>query len=170
LWRFSPRRLDVESWRDAILAVSERLDRTLGGPATSLGQPDHVRRTVYGIISRREPDKMMVAFDFPDANVSSERRDVTTIPQQQLFVLNSQFMLESAQSLAARLTKASESDEERIALAYRWAFGRRPAPEEVRTGLDFLRSTAEDPGNDGASAWVQFAQAILSANEFAWID
>jgi mono/diheme cytochrome c family protein len=170
LWRFAPRRLDVEAWRDAILAVSGRLDRTIGGPAVGSTDAGHVRRTLYGMVSRRDPDKMMIAFDFPDANVSNARRDVTTVPQQQLFVLNSDFMIQSAEAFAARLEKAASSDEQRIALAYQSAYGRAPSADEIQFGLTFLRNAAETHGNDRLSVWGQFTQAILAANEFAWID
>ena len=99
LWRFSPRRLDVESWRDAVLAVSGRLDGTMAGPAAGNLDTGHLRRTLYSTVSRRDPDKTLMAFDFPDANVTSERRNVTTLPQQQLFVLNSEFMSRSAEAV-----------------------------------------------------------------------
>jgi hypothetical protein len=170
LWRFAPRRLDVEAWRDAILAVSGRLTRTIGGPATGLTETSHVRRTLYGMVSRRDPDKMLIAFDFPDANVSSARRNVTTVPQQQLFVLNSDFMIQSAEAFAARLEKAASSDEQRIALAYQWAYARAPTADEVQFNLKFLRLAAENRGEDRLSVWGQLAQAILVANEFTWID
>jgi hypothetical protein len=170
LWRFSPRRLDVEAWRDAILAVSGRLDRTLGGPAVASAEAGHVRRTLYGTVSRREPDKMLIAFDFPDANVSNARRDVTTVPQQQLFVLNSDFMIQSAEALAARLETSASSDEQRIALAYQWAYARAPTADELQANLQFLRIATAEGGEGRLSVWGQLAQAILAANEFTWID
>jgi len=170
LWRAAPRRLDVEAWRDAILAVSGKLDRTIGGPAVGSTEAGHVRRTLYGMVSRRDPDKMLIAFDFPDANVSNARRDVTTVPQQQLFVLNSDFLIQSAEALAARLEKAATTDEQRIALAYEWAYARAPTADEVQFNLTFLRIAAENRGEDKLSAWGQLAQAILAANEFTWID
>jgi hypothetical protein len=169
LWRFTPRRLDVEAWRDAILAVSGRLDRVPGGPPGNLAEPGNVRRTLYGKVSRLEPDKMLVAFDFPDANVSSERRAVTVVPQQQLFVLNSEFMIASAKSLARRLEQADSRDERRIALAHHWALGRAPSAEEMRLALEFLRAPSAHP-EDRLTAWEQYAQAILASNEFVWID
>jgi hypothetical protein len=169
LWRHTPRRLDVEAWRDAVLLVSGRLDRTLGGPSSSLGDAGHSRRTLYGKVSRLEPDRMLVLFDFPDANVSSERRSITTVPQQQLFALNSDFMVASARALAARLTSAAPGDEERIVLAYRWAFARSPSPRERQAALAFLREAPTGAGNR-LTALEQFAQAILACNEFAWVD
>ena len=170
LWRYTPRRLDVEAWRDTVLAVSGRLDNKMGGVAAGPTDAGHVRRTLYGTVSRREPDKMLIAFDFPDANVSSERRDVTTVPQQQLFVLNSDFMIQSAQALAGRLERASPDDAQRINLAFQWAYGRVATTDEVRASLEFLQAVAAKPSGDRLSAWGQLAQAILAANEFTWVD
>ena len=169
LWRFAPHRLDVEAWRDAILSVSGRLDGKLGGTSLSLLEATHVRRTIYSRISRIDPDKLLVMFDFPDANVSSETRGATTIPQQQLFVLNSDFMLRSAKSFAASVEKGATKDEERVALAYRLAFGRSPTARERSVGLAFLSSEREQKAGS-PTALEQFAQALLASNEFTWVD
>ena len=170
LWRFAPRRLDIEAWRDAVLAVSGRLDQQMAGPAAGGTNTDHVRRTLYSTISRRDPDKTLAAFDFPDANVSSERRSVTTLPQQQLFVLNSDFMIESAEALAGRLERDSSSAAQRITLAYRWAYGRGPTADELAFNVSFVEAVSRGRDPQSLSAWVQFAQAVLAANEFTWID
>src|SRR5262249_5503314 len=96
LSRLSPRRLDFEAWRDALLAFSGRLDDRLCGPPLELNDPKvkNVRRTIYSRVSRAVPNPMLTMFDFPDANVSSERRSVTTVPQQQLFALNGDFVID----------------------------------------------------------------------------
>lgn len=70
-WRMSPHRLDIEAWRDSLLAVSGRLDRSLGGPSLDPSSPTNVRRTIYGLVSRSVANSMLTTFDFPDANVSS---------------------------------------------------------------------------------------------------
>ncbi len=168
LWRFAPRRLEIESWRDAVLATSGRIDRSLGGPSTSLAEPAHVRRTLYGKISRLEPDKLLVAFDFPDANVSSEQRHTTIVPQQQLFVLNSEFMLTSAREFAARIEHSSPDEEARIAWSYREAFGRSPTADEAAAAAAFVRSILAT--DEKQTAWQQLAHALLAANEFTWIE
>ena len=85
-WRFDRRRLEVEAWRDALLAISGNLDPTMGGPTIELSK-NKTRRTVYASISRHQLDGMLRIFDFPDANVSSASRTETTVPQQQLFVV-----------------------------------------------------------------------------------
>lgn len=168
LWRVPPHRLDVEAWRDAVLAVSGRLNPALGGPSLDLSDPANVRRTVYARVSRFVPNTMLALFDFPDANVSSARRGATTVPQQQLFVLNSGFMIDSARAFAARLAKAAPGDPERIALAFQLAYGRPPTDAERELGMEFLRLSASP--QDTLSAWEQYAQILLATNEFAWVD
>jgi cytochrome c553 len=170
LWRHTPRRLDFEAWRDAWLAVSGRLDRTRGGPSLDLNKTDNVRRTLYAKISRVEPNALLVLFDFPDANVTSARRSVTTVPQQQLFVLNSDFTIETAKAFAKRLEKTAANEEDRISLAFRLAYGREPSADEKRASQAFLREAGTPRPTDRLKAWEQFAQAILASNEFLWVD
>jgi hypothetical protein len=170
VWRFTPRRLDVEAWRDAVLAVSGRLDRAMGGPAAGRAEEGHVRRTIYSTISRRDPDKMLVTFGFPDANVTSEARDVTTVPQQQLFALNSDFMLQSARGLAARSLAISSDQRRRIDVVYGWAYARPPSAQEYEFTREFLDLTTTPSDADQLTNWEQFCQAVLAANEFSWID
>lgn len=167
VWRFAPRRLDFEAWRDAWLAVAGRLDPKQGGPSIELTQADNVRRTLYAKVSRLEPNKLLVLFDFPDANVTSDRRSVTTVPQQQLFVLNSDFTIDTAKAFAKRLEKAAPKEEDRVALAFRLAYGREPSMVESRASVEFVRDAGT---KDRLTPWEQFAQAILAANEFLWVD
>jgi hypothetical protein len=167
VWRYGPRRLDFEAWRDAWLAVAGRLDPKRGGPSIELNQPDNMRRTLYAKVSRLEPNKLMVLFDFPDANVTSDHRSVTTVPQQQLFVLNSDFTIETGKAFARRLEKAAPKEEDRIALAFRLAYGREPGRAEMRASVDFVRGAET---TDRLTPWEQFAQAILASNEFLWVD
>ena len=103
LWRMNRRRLDVEAWRDAMLAVADRLDETIGGPSVSLDAPSNHRRTFYAAISRHDLAWMLRLFDFPDPNITSGGRVETTVPLQQLFVLNSEFMVTNAGAVASRL-------------------------------------------------------------------
>ncbi len=168
LWRATRRRLEVEPWRDALLAVAGRLDRTMGGPTTNLADPANVRRTVYAKISRHDLDSLLRLFDFPDANVTADKRTQTTVPQQQLFVLNSEFMLRQAKAFAERVRKGATTDADRIALAYRLAYGRPPTGAEVEIGLGFLEVPAVS--DDKLTKWEQYAQALLAANEFLYVD
>jgi hypothetical protein len=170
LWRMNRRRLDVEAWRDALLAVSNRLDRTLRGPSTDLDSPDNVRRTVYAKISRHDLNGLLRLFDFPDANISSERRSETTVPQQQLYVLNSRFMIQQAQALAERIFESPDQTlEEQISRTFLVLYGREATDAEVRLGKLFLQQDPDDQDHSLSKA-ARYAQVLLAANEFLFID
>jgi cytochrome c553 len=178
LWRMNRRRLDVEAWRDAMLAVAGRLDARLGGPSVGLDAPGNERRTFYAAISRHDLAWMLRLFDFPDPNITSGGRVETTVPLQQLFALNSEFMAASARAVAARLRAASQpgrDDAERIKTVYLLLFGRSPTEHERQLGLAYLRAyepaAARAPGSGAISSrWERYTHALLATNEFAFID
>lgn len=169
VWRMKQRRLDIEAWRDGLLDVSGRLDKSLEGPSTNLADANNVRRTIYAKISRHELDSLLRLFDFPDANITSSKRTETTVPQQQLFVLNSPFMIQQAKSFSTRLhTEAPDSDSSRVKLAFQLAYGRFPSEPELNLGLAYL--AAEDSEENQMSRWERYAQVILASNEFMYLD
>lgn len=171
LWRANRRRLPVEAWRDSLLAVSGRLDPTFGGPTTNLDAADNVRRTVYAKISRHELNGLLRLFDFPDANITAEKRVETTVPQQQLFVLNSPFMVNQAKALAVRIDKAATDDAGRVRLGYRLAFGREASDDEVSLGVRYLQSEdGSDAGTNKLTRRERYFQALLASNEFMYVD
>ena len=166
LWRANRRRLEVEAWRDAMLAVSGQMDLKLGGPSSDLNAADNRRRTLYGAVSRHNLDGLLRLFDFPDPNITSDRRTVTTVPLQQLFVLNSPFLERQAHALATRLTaNASEPDADRIRRAYLLLYGRPARDREVALGVTYLAARG-----DGPPRWDRYAQALLASNEFLYVD
>ena len=169
-WRMNRRRLDIEAWRDAVLASVGSLDQRLGGPPSDLNDGSHRRRTLYSRISRHELNSMLRLFDFPDPNLTSERRVTTTVPMQQLFVLNSDFMVRQAQALVARLDRAGTQDPiARVDWLYQWVLGRRPSDEERRVSQEFVAAASAEKGSR-LPAWVQFGQLLLSTNEFVFVD
>ena len=169
LWKMNRRRLDVEAWRDALLDVSGKLDRTFGGPSTNLADANNVRRTVYAKVSRHELDNLLRLFDFPDANITSSKRSETTVPQQQLFVLNSPFMVEQSKAFSARLHKeAPDSEEARIRRGFMLAYGRLPVGKELEIGLAYLSSEAAPQSK--LTLWQSYAQVLLGSNEFLYLD
>jgi hypothetical protein len=137
LWRMNTRRLDCEQIRDAILAASGELDFSMGGPSVDVSKP---RRTIYTKVMRNTRDPLLDVFDAPEGFASTAQRDVTTTPTQALLMFNSQQMLERAKAMAARLQAEGNSSDQRIALAYRLAFGREPASAERVAALRFLDS------------------------------
>ena len=158
----------MESWRDSLLAVSGNLDETMGGPTFDLRDANAKRRTVYAKVSRHELDGLLRLFDFPDANVTADRRGVTTVPQQQLFALNSEFMVNQAKAFAARVEKLGTTDEARVEAAYKLAFNRLPDTQETALALTFLRRPMTP--DDRLTRWQQYAQALLASNEMMYVD
>ena len=167
LWRANRRRLGVEPWRDALLAVAGKLERQVGGKSIKPQDPNERRRTMYSYISRLELDSMLAMFDFPDPNAHSPTRVETTTPLQKLFVLNSPFMVKQAQSLAAELIDSTGDDAERIRVAYETLYSRLPLDDEVALGQEFMAGCAE---SDAHARWTQYAQVLLASNEMLLID
>src|SRR5581483_786780 len=177
LWRANRRRLDIEALRDSLLFVSGQLDLTPGGPPEGLktayrlaalkqkGRANFVindedrRRAVYGFVSRRKLDPVLSLFDFPNPNSTSEQRIDTNVPMQRLFFLNSELMRRQANGLAARLKGGS--DPQRIQEAYLMLYSRPATDAEVQVGIRFLAE---------GGTWQQYAQALLSANEFMFLN
>ncbi|MBL8233483.1 MAG: PSD1 domain-containing protein [Bryobacterales bacterium] len=159
-WRANRRRLDIEAMRDSLLAASAELDLTMGGKPLKITDTSNKRRTVYSFVSRRKLDGTLALFDFPNPNSTSEQRILTATPLQQLFFLNSTFVQERAQALAAGLQKAAADDSARIKHAYRILFYREPLKAEVDAGLAYLKSDAK--------AWPRYAQVLLGSNELVF--
>jgi len=157
-WRSNRKRLDAEALRDAMLATGGTLDTKVGGASQELG-PESRRRTIYGRVSRFQLNETLQLFDFPNPSITSEKRVVTHVPLQRLYFLNNDFVLRQAKALADRV-KAESSEDARIVRAYALLYGRGPKPQELTLGREFLR--------DGE--WTQYAQTLLSSNEFLFVD
>jgi hypothetical protein len=157
LWRQSRRRLEAEPLRDAMLSVSGELDRKLGGPSQPL-DAKFLRRTLYAKTSRFQQDETLSLFDLPAAAVTCEQRVVTNVPLQKLYFLNSDQVALRAAALAKRIQKRDKSSA--VAQAYRLLFQREPSDAESQAALGFLSK----------GTWPQYAQVLLSSNEFAYVD
>ena len=137
--------------------------------SADLTAPSNRRRTVYAAVSRHELDGLLRLFDFPDPNITSGERTVTTVPLQQLFVLNSPFMVRNAQALAGRVQAGSDPDDaHRIERVFRLVYGRPVTEAELHLGLAFL--AAGEPAGEKLTRWEQYAQVLLGANEFLYVD
>ncbi len=153
LWRMNPRRIDIESYRDSLLQASGKLDLTLYGPS----QPDvdaGVRRTMYASISRGRSNDVMRLYDVPAPLAHIPMRQATLNPLQALFVMNSSFVQEQAQALAAQVADAP-TPEAQVQSLYRRVFSRNATPDEMAMGVKYLASADT----------ARYAQALLSTNE-----
>jgi hypothetical protein len=122
---------------------------------------------MYCAVSRHNLNPLLRLFDFPDPNVTSDGRSSTTVPLQQLFVLNSDFMVRSAKAFAERVCEDASDEETRVRLAVSRAYGRPATDREVQLAIEFL---AEPNGNEELTRWTQYAQVLLAANEFLFVD
>jgi hypothetical protein len=169
LWRANRRRLDAEALRDSLLFVSGSLDTTTGGPSAELNDGNR-RRTVYSKISRFKIDAVLRLFDFPDPSITNEQRNATNVPLQGLFFLNSGLVSNLSQLLANRLFVEGHADvTAKIRKAYRLLYGREATEAEVRLGIAFLQEAGAEAGKS-PSLWQQYAQVLLSANEFIFVN
>jgi hypothetical protein len=165
LWRMNRRRLDFEATRDALLTVSGQLDRTLGGPPVRDILGGARRRTVYAFLDRLEVPGLYRSFDFPSPDGSSPQRDTTTIPQQALFLMNNPFVIACARQLVQLPEIAAEKDcGHRVERLYRRLYGRAPTAEEV------ILAEAFTGGGVETIRWERYAQGLLLANEFVFLD
>jgi hypothetical protein len=176
LWRLPRRRLDFESMRDAMLAVCGELDVSMGGRPVDLNAtPAIPRRSVYGFINRDIIANLMSTFDTANPNACTAKRPDTTVPQQTLFALNSDFIQDRAERMAA-LTKEMElaTTDERIAAMVHNTLGRAPTALEIEQSKSFLSESSAGTGEgatlDPEKKWIQFAHALLASNEFMFLD
>jgi len=137
-WRANRKRMDAEQIRDSIMYVSGNLDTAVGGPSVELN-PAMLRRTVYAKISRYKPDEYLQLFDMPSPLISAEKRFVTTVPSQRLFLMNSDFMQIEAEELAKKVA-GEANNRARISKAYRLVFGREATEEEIALGTEYLKT------------------------------
>ena len=163
LYHMSRRRLEAEGVRDSLLAVAGRLDRTAGG----LGVRDFnvPRRTVYLMTVRSDRSGFGPLFDQADSTALVDRRTVSTVAPQALFVMNHPFILEQTKALAKRIADGDGDERARIQRAYVLLYGRPPVDDEIKIGLDFLAR-----GGGTAKAWEEYCQVLLCANEFIYVD
>jgi hypothetical protein len=174
--RMKPRRLEAESIRDAILAVSGRLDDRMGGPGYNIWEkntnyvavykpradlgPDTFRRMVYQFKPRSQADPTFGAFDCPDAALVAPRRNVSTTALQALNLLNSRFLVRQAAFFAERLAAEAGPDPARQAeRGFQLAFGRMPSAAERAAAVVLIQS-------HGPAA---FCRALYNGNEFVYV-
>ncbi|MBS0202226.1 MAG: PSD1 domain-containing protein [Planctomycetes bacterium] len=170
LWRMPRLRIDFEEMRDSMLAVAGRLDASLGGrPFDDVMNPKHSRRTIYAMVNRNDLPGVFRAFDFADVDASAPDRPSTTVPQQALFVMNSPFVLDQARRISADSQAGAADDASRVSLMYRKVFTREPTSDERELALRYL-AEALTTNTEKQSPWDRLAQALLSTNEFWFVD
>jgi len=187
LSHFSRRRLDVEEIRDGLLAIDGSLNLEMGGTLQtgfgtdgensndrlSIDPTTEKRRLVYLPLRRSNLPTLLNLFDFGDATISLEKRPLTNVAPQALFMMNSDFVAERARNLAQSLIEAQGlSDSGRIERAYLRALNRPPDAEETDTGLTYLGALksrfASSTGD--LDAWQSLCRILIASNEFVYVD
>tara|TARA_R110002072_G_scaffold146075_3_gene292906 strand:+ start:80255 stop:82846 length:2592 start_codon:yes stop_codon:yes gene_type:complete len=137
-WKMNRHRLELEPMRDAILAVGGDLDLTIGGEAVDIVKdPTPRRRTIYGFIDRQNLPGLFRTFDFAGPDTHSPGRFSTSVPQQTLYLRNSQFLLNEARRVAKSLDEMT-SPTIRIRDLFRKTLARDPGPDDVQLAEAFL--------------------------------
>lgn len=150
------RRLEAEAIRDSLLHVANRLDHRTGGPASR--ELDNPRRTLYLMTIRSERATYQSLFDAADPNSIVEKRNISTVAPQALFLMNHPFVLKHAQLLAQRVEAEAPDLPAKINRIYRLLYSRPPTEKESA----MARSAAAD--------WQSYCHTLLCANEFLYVD
>ncbi|MCW3098491.1 MAG: Protein of unknown function (DUF1553)/Protein of unknown function (DUF1549)/Planctomycete [Chthonomonadaceae bacterium] len=150
LGHMNRQRMDFEPLRDTLLQLSGNLDTTVGGRPVQALLGVNKRRTIYAFVDRQDLPGLLRTFDFADPGAHAPQRNVTTVPQQALFLMNSPFVLQQVRGLLARPDVASKSSPtERVRALFRQVYGRAPNAPELARSLAFLSSwqsqRTEDP-------------------------
>jgi hypothetical protein len=163
--RMNRKRLEAEAIRDNLLVVSDRLELKMGGPSTrDLASP---RRTLYVMTVRSDKSGFGPLFDAADPESSVDRRTISTVAPQALFLLNDPFVVAQTKAVAKRLLEEKAADAgERITNAYVLLYGRLPTAEERAIGERFLSASADKI----EESWQAYCQVLLCANEFIYVD
>ena len=192
LWRANRQRLEAEPIRDAVMAVSGDLDLSMGGSLLTYKDRqyasdtekrgsmdyDRNRRAVYIPVVRSSMYEVFQAFDMPDPATSSGDRAATVVAPQALFMMNGTVVLKHTRTMAEQLLKRTDLDDSgRIRDAYERALSRPPSAKEIDGALSFIAQVDRamegrktDPAERRTFAWQSFCKALLSSNEFIYLN
>jgi hypothetical protein len=175
----SRRKLDAESIRDSILAVSGKLDLTMGGPSFQdfvIEKPQHSphyeyqlhdpedpkswRRSIYRFIVRSQQQPFMTTLDCADPSMRVEKRNESLSPLQALAMMNNGLVVAMAKHFAERVTKEAQGLEAQTRRAFVLALSRSPTADEIRPLIEY----AQREGLENT------CRVILNLNEFSFVD
>ena len=177
LWRQNPRRIEAEAIRDSVLAVSGKLNLSLGGPGyedftykeayapeytyITADAPKLWKRSIYRYVVRTTPDQFLTTLDCPDPANFTPRRSTTTTPLQSLALYNNEFMLRQSRYLAERIEAEVGSEAgKQVGRAFQLAFGRSPSASERHLGVELVEK----------QSLFALCRSLFNANEFIYVD
>ena len=187
------KRLEGEVIRDAILAVSGRLDRTPFGPSIPIhltpfmqgrGRPSNSgpidgdgRRSIYISVRRNFLSPMMLAFDTPSPFSTVGRRTISNVPAQALILMNDPLVIDQAKRWADRLlADSSQTPEQRIDALYLTGLARKATDVEKLEAMAFLNayleqsSQAPDAAELTREAWANLCHVMFNVKEFIFVE
>lgn len=191
LWRATPRRLDAEAVRDAMLVAGGGLnpERRVGSLVAVMGDsalqlrfnPDIVNqpdphRSVYLPVIRDQLPEGMALFDAADPNMVSGVRESTNVPGQSLYLMNNPFVVRQAEEMAGRLGREAGSVRERFHRAFLICYGRPPTEQEIASCQTFFQqfiagaSRTMDLEKARALAFTTFCQGLFASAEFRFLN
>ncbi|HYF37416.1 MAG TPA: DUF1553 domain-containing protein [Prosthecobacter sp.] len=179
LWRQNRRKLDAEAIRDSVLAVSGKLDLTMGGPSFQdfvIDKPQHSphyeyhlhdpedpkswRRSVYRFIVRSQQQPFMTVMDCADPSMRVDKRNESLSPLQALALMNNALTVAMGRHFAERVRAEAGSAETQAERAFYLALGRRPEKEELTDMASYVR----------ANGLANLCRLLMNLNEFAFVD
>jgi hypothetical protein len=169
LWKFRLSRLDAEQIRDAILAVSGRLNESLGGKTVPLRNRqfvfdhtsidhtkyDSLRRALYLPVVRNNVYTLFEQFDFPDPTMPTGNRNSTIVAPQALLLMNSELVMDSADALTRLLMDQPGDDAVKVQSAYQRVLGRPATDAEMQRVLVFFKTLMPETPLANVDAVVQ---------------
>lgn len=179
LWRMNSSRLDAEAIRDSVLAISGKMDTSMGGPGFEMFafKDDHSpiynytaydkinlkstwRRSVYRFTVRSVGDPFYECLDCADPSINTPIRSTTLTALQALTMLHNPFMVQQSAYFAERLSKERSILAEQIDLAYRLVFGRQTIPDEMRSMILYAKQ----------HGLADMCRILFNTNEFMFVD
>ncbi len=170
LGRMTVRRLEAEAVRDAMIAVSGKLNEKRYGPPVPViededGQfvlgienlngenrpgpiiplnGEEFRRSVYVQMRRTRPLAVLDTFDEPTMDPNCALRSASTVAPQALLLMNNEFVQAQAGHMAGRVIAEAGSDPTvQIVRAWRLAFAGSPSEEQRLAAVAFVQQQTE---------------------------
>ncbi|MFO0014516.1 MAG: PSD1 and planctomycete cytochrome C domain-containing protein [Planctomycetota bacterium] len=153
--------------------MREAMRNGMRNPNINIFETPNYHRSVYLPIARNQVPRSLDAFDFAEPSLVIGTREVSHTAEQALYMLNNPFVLELSDALARRLIQQTKDPRERVATAFRLAYGREATSSELETANQFFRKAASSNKNSNAKRdeaafqlLSQFCQALFGAAEF----
>ena len=108
------------------------------------------------------PDSLRL-FDFAEPSIIVGRRQVTTVPTQALYLLNSPFILQQSGHMAKRIVEeGADSPQDQVRRAFGLTLGREPSDAELQRMQAYIESRDKNLDN--------LCQVLLASAEFRYLE